>query len=295
MQLDKTRIAIRERGFLEILDLSLHVMRAHAKPLAIAFSAVAIPLFLLNHWLIGWMVEQEYLSLISARARYFWTMMLLVYIESPLASVAATSYLGKAMFFERPTARRIAAEIWKVLRQLCFFQLGLRGVALAWLLVATFHEEADTASEFLFLPALAFYVAIVRSVRPYLGEIILLERNPLRSRDKTTITVGRRNSALHGPSYSVLFSYSIGSVLVAVMIVLTFTMTFNFIWGAILHDWNWGPVMVTVCVPVSMWIASAFFCVVRYLSYLDLRIRHEGWEVELQMRAEASRVTSQLT
>ena len=79
------------------------------------------------------------------------------------------------------------------------------------------------------------------------------------------------------------------------MIVLTFTMTFNFIWGAILHDWSWGPVMVTVCVPVSMWIASAFFCVVRYLSYLDLRIRHEGWEVELQMRAEASRITSQLT
>jgi hypothetical protein len=29
--------------------------------------------------------------------------------------------------------------------------------------------------------------------------------------------------------------------------------------------------------------------VVRFLSYLDTRIRNEGWEVELLLRAEASR------
>jgi hypothetical protein len=29
---------------------------------------------------------------------------------------------------------------------------------------------------------------------------------------------------------------------------------------------------------------------VRFLSYLDLRIRHEGWEVELLMRAEGLRL-----
>jgi hypothetical protein len=38
----------------------------------------------------------------------------------------------------------------------------------------------------------------------------------------------------------------------------------------------------------------AFFAIVRFLSYLDLRIRHEGWEVELLMRAEAVRLGTQL-
>ena len=34
MQLDRTRIAIRERGLLETLDLALHVTREFAGPLA---------------------------------------------------------------------------------------------------------------------------------------------------------------------------------------------------------------------------------------------------------------------
>ena len=46
-------------------------------------------------------------------------------------------------------------------------------------------------------------------------------------------------------------------------------------------------------VPAAMWTVAAFFAVVRYLSYLDLRIRREGWEVELQVRAEAERLTRQ--
>ena len=34
--------------------------------------------------------------------------------------------------------------------------------------------------------------------------------------------------------------------------------------------------------------------VVRYLEYLDLRIRYEGWEVELFMRAEAARLAGKV-
>jgi hypothetical protein len=34
--------------------------------------------------------------------------------------------------------------------------------------------------------------------------------------------------------------------------------------------------------------------VVRFLDYLDLRIRHEGWEVELLMKAEALRLKPQV-
>ncbi len=33
-----------------------------------------------------------------------------------------------------------------------------------------------------------------------------------------------------------------------------------------------------------VWIAIAFFAVVRFLSYIDRRIRLEGWEIELRLK-----------
>jgi hypothetical protein len=45
---------------------------------------------------------------------------------------------------------------------------------------------------------------------------------------------------------------------------------------------------------MALWSVLGYFTVVRYLSYLDLRIRTEGWEVELLMRAEGERLTRQL-
>jgi hypothetical protein len=37
-----------------------------------------------------------------------------------------------------------------------------------------------------------------------------------------------------------------------------------------------------------------FFAIVRFLSYLELRIRAEGWEIELLLRAEAARLARQI-
>jgi hypothetical protein len=51
--------------------------------------------------------------------------------------------------------------------------------------------------------------------------------------------------------------------------------------------------MFTVHLPFALWIVASFFSVVRFLSYLDRRIRNEGWEVELVLRAEAERLTRQ--
>ena len=45
-----------------------------------------------------------------------------------------------------------------------------------------------------------------------------------------------------------------------------------------------------IAYPIALWVVVAWFSIMRFLSYLDLRIRHEGWEVELLMRAEALRM-----
>ncbi len=41
---------------------------------------------------------------------------------------------------------------------------------------------------------------------------------------------------------------------------------------------------------IAVWVTVGFTAVARFLAYLDLRIRREGWEVELAMRAEGIRM-----
>src|SRR5204863_7365315 len=61
-----------------------------------------------------------------------------------------------------------------------------------------------------------------------------------------------------------------------------------------LDDQSFAPNLdwfkLQVMYPTCLWLVVTFLAVVRFLSYLDLRIRHEGWEVELLMRAEALRL-----
>ena len=47
---------------------------------------------------------------------------------------------------------------------------------------------------------------------------------------------------------------------------------------------------LSIFTPLSMWATATFLAVVRFLSYLDVRIRQEGWEVELRLRAEGARL-----
>jgi hypothetical protein len=52
--------------------------------------------------------------------------------------------------------------------------------------------------------------------------------------------------------------------------------------------------MFEIWLPVAMWIVGGYLVAVRYLSYLDLRIRREGWELELRMRGEAAKMAEQI-
>ena len=69
-------------------------------------------------------------------------------------------------------------------------------------------------------------------------------------------------------------------------------------WGSVaaaaswlLNEQEWAGPFYTCLYPAALWMVAAYFTVVRFLGYLDLRIRREGWEVELLMRAELDRWT----
>jgi hypothetical protein len=270
VQLDENRIAIRERSFLDLLDLGLRVLREYAAPLAAWLAVGALPLAALDAWLLG-----DFPSQIdgSEMAQYLFLMTLLVVYEAPLALAPATLFLGQALFMERPRWQAILRQWLGSLPQILLYQ-GLLRIF------------------FLF--------------RPYVNEIILLERNPIRRREALGKSTYARCRALHAGEGGELFGRWFVSLAVATLLAIA-------LWGSLLlaramllssAEGGLGQVIVmffqddleidlsivAVWYPLVLWTVAGFFAVVRFLAYVDLRIRREGWEVELVMRAERDRL-----
>jgi hypothetical protein len=150
-----------------------------------------------------------------------------------------------------------------------------------------------------FVGVASFFLLIVWSVFfavwPYLGEVILLERNPIRRKHLGQMTTNRRRRLLHSGYAGELFTRWMGALAIGSLLFLSFWSSFWLAGGMLLNEWVWFGTPYTFCLPLAIWLVVGYFSVVRFLGYLDLRIRREGWEVELMMRAEQARLTRQLT
>jgi hypothetical protein len=144
----------------------------------------------------------------------------------------------------------------------------------------------------LFLAAL--YTGVVRGLRPYLNEIILLEKNPLRSQPRM-LSTAKRNEMLHRAASGQLFGMFIGTALICVILTAMLFLTGVFTRAVLFNISTLGTGMLFYALPLTMWAVGAFVTVYRYLAYLDLRIRQEGWAVELRVRAEAAKLRTDLT
>ena len=271
MQLDQNRIAIRERGFADVLDLALRVVRVYAWPLLWALAAGVVPAMCLNAWLLADYVEFEFE--VGFPAAYMWSMLLLVIWETPLATAPLTLYLGQALFTSRPRPGEVARGTLGSLPQIVLYQVIARGLMIPWVITW-------------FFPFVAW---------PYLNEVILLERNPLWRARPGQVTTYRRTLALHGSNVPDLLLRWVGSMAVGVVLFLSLWLSVSFAGGMLLNQWGWQRVAYTFYFPLALWLVVGYFSVARFLGYLDLRIRREGWEVELVMRAEQARLTREMT
>jgi hypothetical protein len=276
MQFDKTRIAIRERNFLDILDLALMVVREHARPLAIWLSVGILPWATLNAWLLGGLVDEllemdvtyNAESLVGGLMGFFLLLAMLVILEIPLATALGTLYLGKALFEETPSARQIVLDFFRSLPQLLLFQVLARSLLIPFVLTW-------------FIPF---------AIWPYLNEVILLERNPLRRRGSGGLSTLARSYNLHKASGGDLFGRWLASATFGTCWLLA-------LWGGMFYlraqlsgFWEADSALLLVYLQLAIWLVVGYFTVVRYLGYLDTRIKTEGWEVELRLRAEAARL-----
>jgi hypothetical protein len=300
VQLDKTRIAVRERNVHETLDLALQVLRIYIWPLTLTMVLGAFPLAIVNHFLLRWMNPIDPDAPVSVEmswgiVRYLWTMIVLVVLEAPLASAFVTSYLGKIVFVDKPRLRDVVREVVTMLPRLAWCHLLLRGVLPAiFLLVAVDQSPGFSGAETILI--LLFLVVLLRrATAPFLNEIILLERNPIRPVSPQAMTIRRRIVMLHSAGAGNLIYLALVVWLSSCLLALALFGTLLCVQGVFFDNWSLGSRIVLYGAPLAMWIAALFSAVVRFLSYLDLRIRHEGWEVELRMRAEGNRLAEQIS
>lgn len=247
MQLDRPWVQIRAREPLEVFDLALVVVRR--RPLAIVASAAVgiVPFAVLNRALM-----------MAWPALEFWWPLLLV-LEAPLATAPLTVLLGGLMFGERPGARRMASDLIQGAPALIFYAGIVRGLVLVSLLL---------------LPFLADRLA-------YLDEVILLERcRWSRVMDRgATLGRGVGGEALTRGLVQLLFA--------GILMGMGWWALPKFV-ESLTDRWTPSrpePPLTVIGVHLAAWVALAFFGVVRFLSYIDQRIKIEGWEVELRLRA----------
>lgn len=296
MQLDQTHVAVRVRTLAEIGDLALVLLHRYPTMLLIGFLLGAWPWMLTNALLLYWipLTEAQY-GLDDPEAnwelsRYFTWMALLVFLQTPAAGVVTTIYLGQAVFEHKPSwqsALKIGRQqFWR-----WFYCLGIRRLAVpAMILAGVRLFQAYDSMYDVTLPLIIFFVALViRAGRPFLPEMILLERCPLRSKDPHEITLARRARALHRPAGSDVGSRWIASALLLTTIFAGLFYSFVFVRGVATGHWDLGLTTLIVLYPTALWIVGGLSVVVRMIAYLDTRIRLEGWDVELAVRAEAIR------
>ncbi|MFW6168875.1 MAG: hypothetical protein ACODAD_00195 [Planctomycetota bacterium] len=299
MELDKTRIVVRERDVFDILDLALQVLRLHFVPLCITMFMGAFPWMIINYLVLRWMLPTEVGLLdsggpLGGYVRYLWTMMVLVSIQAPMASIFSTVYLGKALFVERPRLWHAVTEVPRMLPRLTWFHVFLRGILPAVCLVIAIDRNTPFSKAEALLLLLFAAVMLRRATSPFLNEIILLERNPVGSRKPGVVTIRRRLVMLHAAASRSTMGLMILVGLYALGLAVGLAIAFHAVQGVLFGEWNWRRVGPLFLWPLAMWSTVAYTTVVRFLSYIDLRIRHEGWEVELRMRAEENRLAESL-
>lgn len=290
MQLDETRVAIRERTLPEIMDLAARVARGYAPQLAFAWVMGALPFALLNAWVLAARYPAEGDEALPAG--YVWHLAVLMIWELPLATAPITLYLGQALFVEHPSRRELLRQLCGRMGQLVWYQLGLRGLLPACAVLG-YVAGTDRALLVFIELAMCLFWALSYINSPYLNEVLLLERCPWRG-SRGRVSTRARTRAMHRQASVSLLGRWLMSLVLAGLLITAGLVAMSWLRGTLtfehtLDDWTWQWLL-----PLAGWAAIGYFAIVRFLSYLDLRIRTEGWEVELLLRAEGARLAGQV-
>ena len=295
MRLDQTHVRVRERNVLEILDLTFQIIRAYWRPFFILSMIGALPFACINHWLTAWLLDEGQGGS-ELPISFMWHQTLLVFIEAPLGSLLLTTYLGHAVFDETPGFWKIVRDIVRGGGKIFWTVVVLRGVAVL-LLVMFFAKLAEGTWDpwrVIIVSLVIATVLLLRVFRPFVLELIVLEQPTWRSSNPQHPSFAQRSGQIHNSAAGMLLGR--GLLFIAVASIMTW-IVFGGVYtvaGLFTHDWYPEGILMTLVWSGSLWMIVGYMTVVRFLNYLDVRIRQEGWEVELLIRAEAQKLKESL-
>lgn len=293
MQFDQSFVAIRSRGTLELLDLSLQVIRVYGWHLLGLLACGAVPLIAIDFLVIRWHCRGPLPEYLDSREGWLW--LILVYSQAQLGTVFLGHFLGQAVFQARPSWRATIRAVLTRPVGLIWLHLILRGgllfVFLPLLFPSTSSPE-DGRAMFSWMVIMVLVFGGIRLARPYVNEVLTLERPHFFPRTgEEEISFSRRSAVLHAGGFLELLGKGFLYGLIAAGLVSSFylascklleisAMTFQNIW-----------LQESILWVAGLWLTAGFIAVARFLAYLDLRIRQEGWDVELLIRAESHRMS----
>ena len=291
MKLDQTFISIRKRGVSELFDLTLTIVRSHWRALLILLVLGAAPWILLDYLLL-WPLMHYGLG-DPSRWACSWLMMLMVVSQAQYGTSLITLYLGDAMFVGTPNWKQVALKSFKVSPLFVWLHGFLRMVfpvaGLAWMIDIDQPSDFGMLAGFLIPLAVAVGVAF-RTFRPFVSEMILLEKTPWRPKEPTAISFAKRSKALHSHASSELFGRFVMSCLVATPLAITFQSLFIQVDSVLNLSAGYDWTLASYYWIISLWLTAGFVTIFRFLSYIDIRIRQEGWALELKMKAEGQKL-----
>ena len=291
MKLDQTFISIRQRSVAELFDLALIIVRSHWKALLILLVLGAAPWILIDYILLWPMMHFGLGD--NSRWACSWLMMLLVVSQAQYGTSLITLYLGDAMFVGQPDWKQVALRSLRVSPLFIwlhgFLRLVFPVVALAWML------NIESPSDFgvlvgLFIPALVALGLAFRTFRPFVTEMMLLEKTPWRPKKANELSFAKRSKALHSHASSELFGRFVLSCLFAAPLAISIQTVFFQVDSLLNLSAGFEWTLASYYWIVSLWLTAGFVAVFRFLSYIDIRIRQEGWALELKMKAEGQKL-----
>lgn len=249
----RTHLELRDRSLVDVLDLALRFMRHHAKKYAVLSAAVIVPWFVVS-CIIGIGVD--------------WGLAWVVAVVAGAFAQAPFTLLASRLVFEDTVplssvmtdGLRAIPKVGAVrLVQLMLVMAGMLGVVVASLWVG--------------------------SVVMYAPEAALLERMA------PTAAISRANRLVGGSSGDGILAF-----VLLLMLEVGFVLVGEYAGRAVLED------LLQVNPPASMWdaggswLAMAGFWIfvpyratARFLAYINLRTRAEGWDVQTSFFTLAAR------
>ena len=288
MRFDQTSIAIRERNSLEVFDLAANVLVRQFRPIMFLLVLNAAPFILLDYYLLGWMTDVSFSAELSVA--YYFAMLLLIASQAQLGTCLITIFMGRMMFLEEHSVRAVLKQLFKRLPYFLYSQGILRtavfAVAAVWLTQAE-DREGIYILTYLGLPAIVFVGLLVRGMRPYVPEIIFLEQTPRKKRGDLP-SLSERSKNLHSLASGEVSMQFILLAVIAPLLLLAVHSVFVLLDSMLSIRANSEMSMQPFYLLISAWLVAGFCAVVRFLMYIDIRIRQEGWAVQLKFMTENS-------